>query len=641
MKRFLLLVTVMAAIISCNTTKRREAVFRECIYTPELTSFSVWAADADAVELRLYSDMSAGAEVIGMAKDSHGMWRAKIHRDIRGYYYTFRTRTGDVWNEESPGIFAKAVGINGDKAAVVDMRATDPEGWSEDKSPDVDDIIVYEMHHRDFSISPTSGSSYPGKFLALTEEGTKSPGGLATGLDHLKELGVTYIQILPSFDYASVDEADTLRPQYNWGYDPKNYNAPEGSYSTNAADPETRIREMKEMIMALHKAGFRVIMDVVYNHTYDAMGCALGRVNPGYFYRMNEDGTFANGSACGNETASDHEMMRRFMVVSTRYWVKEYHVDGFRFDLMGIHDIETMRAIRSALPPDIVLYGEGWSATAPALPQEQLAMKANVWEMPGVGAFSDDIRDALVGSPFDPRGGFAEGEPGEEERVKFGLAGGVEHTDVGHGPFWAGQPRQHISYVTCHDNYCLRDRLTVARPDASEELLLRMDKLAQTAVLTSQGIPFIFAGEEVFRTKRGDENSYQSPDSINAIDWTYKSRYKDLFDYYKAVIAIRKAHPGFRLATASDVRTHVEFPDAPDNVVVYRIRALEGIDSAKSLTVILNGNAESKRVSIPMGQYIILAMDGEADPDGIFGSDPYEADYFNVEPYSAAILEEI
>ena len=641
MKRILLLATLMAAVLSCNTQTRRESRFRECIYTPGLTSFSVWADNADAVELRLYSDPEAAVEVISMAKDAHGMWRAKIHRDIKGYLYTFRTRNGDVWNEESPGIFAKAVGLNGDRAAVVDMRATDPEGWADDVSPEVNDIIVYEMHHRDFSVSPTSGSHHPGKFLALTEEGTKSPEGLATGIDHLKELGVTYVQILPSFDYASVDEADTLNPQYNWGYDPKNYNAPEGSYSTNAGNPETRIREMKQMIMALHKAGFRVIMDVVYNHTYDAMGCALGRVSPGYFYRLNDDGTYANGSACGNETASDHEMMRRFMIVSCMYWVKEYHIDGFRFDLMGIHDMETMRAIRATLPPDIVLYGEGWAATAPALPAEELAMKANTWEMPGIGAFSDDIRDALVGSPFSPEGGFAEGEPGREERLKFGLVGAVDHPDVAFGPSWAGQPRQHISYVTCHDNYCLRDRLAIARPDADEATLLRMDKLAQTAVLTSQGIPFLFAGEEVFRTKGGDENSYKSPDSVNAIDWTFKSKYNDLFQYYKALIAIRKAHPGFRLTSARDVRDHVEFPSAPDNVVIYRIWGLDGIDTAKSLIVVLNGNSEAVKVKIPKGSYSILAFDGEADPDGLFGDDTYDGDEIGAEPYSATILAEV
>ena len=585
----------MATLLSCNTTKRRESVFRECIYTPELTSFSVWAADADAVELRLYSDPTAGAEVISMAQDAHGIWRAKIHRDIRGYQYTFRTRNGEVWNEESPGIFAKAVGLNGDRAAVVDMRATDPEGWAEDKSPEVSDIIVYEMHHRDFSISPTSGSSYPGKFLALTEEGTKSPDGLATGLDHLKELGVTYIQILPSFDYASVDEADTLRPQYNWGYDPKNYNTPEGSYSTNAADPETRIREMKEMIMALHKAGFRVIMDVVYNHTYDAMGCALGRVSPGYFYRMNEDGTYANGSACGNETASDHEMMRRFMVVSTRYWVKEYHVDGFRFDLMGIHDIETMRAIRSAMPPDIVIYGEGWSATAPALPQEQLAMKANIWEMPGVGAFSDDIRDALVGSPFNPRGGFAEGEPGEEERLKFGLAGGVEHTDVGHGPFWAGQPRQHISYVTCHDNYTLYDQLVQTM---KENRLAAAYTQAEALVFLSEGVPFIQEGEDFMRSKynestgKYDGNSYISGDYVNAMDYSLKVKNHDLFEKVKELIAVRKSESALRLASRTEISEKLKDVSYTNGVISYSVDDVIVVHTINETTFKLDGTYE-------------------------------------------------
>jgi pullulanase len=496
------------------------------------------------------------------------------------------------------------------------------------------DIVVYETHLRDFTMSPYSGIENKGKFLALTEEGTGVNGDrlAATGIDHLKEMGITHLQILPFFDYGSIDETRLDQNKYNWGYDPVNYNVPDGGYSTNPYDPACRIREAKMMIQALHEAGIRVIMDVVYNHTYDVMGCALGRVVPKYFYRLNPDGTYANGSGCGNETASDHAMYRQFMVESVCYWAREYHIDGFRFDLMGIHDQETMNAIRAALDeidPTILTYGEGWAAMAPAYPYDSLAMKQWTYKMPRVGAFSDDIRNALIGSPFDHERGFASGNAASAKDVMRGLIA---------CPEWSGEPIQHVSYITCHDNYCLRDRIDVSAKGESEATKLRMNKLAQTAVLVSQGMAFIYGGEELYRTKKGIDNSYQSPDSINIIPWENMFQYADLCDYYRAMIALRHEHKGFRLGSADLVKEHVEFLDTDnESLIIYRINNLEEFDSAKSLTVLLNGSAKQATAEVPEGTYTVLAHDAQVD---ISGLGQIQGTQVVVEPYSATILAE-
>lgn len=615
----ILFIFLMLLVSSCSSSAPCD-ISRECVYNPGATVFTVWAADASGAELCLYDEAIGGeARIVRMRPLEDGFWRAQVRGDLEGKYYTFRTCTEGKWNPEAPGIFAKAVGVNGERAAVIDLSKTNPEGWESDARPPFKAPVVYELHHRDFSIHPSSGVAHPGKFLALTEDGTHSPDGLSTGIDHLKELGITHVQILPSFDYGSIDELTLEKGNYNWGYDPKNYNAPEGSYSTDPSDPAARIREFKKMVAALHRAGLRVVMDVVYNHTYETDGCALGRIVPGYFYRHLPDGSLSNGSGCGNETASEQEMMRRFMVESLKYWVEEYHVDGFRFDLMGIHDIETMNAIRAALTSDILVYGEGWAASAPALPFEQLAMKANMARIPGVGAFSDDIRDALVGSPFNSLPAFAAGAKGYDVPLKAALAGSSS---------WTGNPMQQICYVTCHDNYCLRDRLTLSCPKASEAELLKMDKLAQTAVLTAQGIPFIFAGEEVFRTKGGDENSYRSPDSVNAIDWHNKLVYNDLFRYYAGLVHFRTEHPEF-WPSAEGPQPVVEFLDSPSDVVFFRIDSPED----GSLWVALNGRRRPSHVKIPKGDYLI-SVDG-----GLSGLElPFRGGNCRIDPLEALVL---
>lgn len=630
-----LLMILACLLIGCATQPNK--LENECVYTPEKTTFTFWSSVAEKMEVRLYNTYDAAEfEVITLQEKNDDYWTATIKGDQVGKFYTVCSYQGGEWGQESPGIFAKAVSVNGQRAAIIDMQATNPEGWENDQRPamaDPTDVVVYETHMRDFTIDATSGIANKGKFIAFTEQGTQTAEGLASGIDHLKELGITHIQILPMYDYGSIDETTLDLNKYNWGYDPVNYNVPEGGYSTNPYDPATRIREAKTMIQALHAAGIRVIMDVVYNHTYSVEGCALGRVVPQYFYRMNEDGTYANGSGCDNETASDKQMMRQFMVESVCYWAREYHIDGFRFDLMGIHDQETMRQIRAALDeidPSIITYGEGWAASSPAYPYEQLAMKQWTYTMPRVGAFSDDIRNALIGSPFDHHRGFASGNTASRDAVRYGLVA---------CPDWSGEPMQHVSYITCHDNYCLRDRIEVAAAEETEATKLRMNKLAQTAVMVSQGMTFFYGGEELFRTKQGVENSYQSPDSINVIEWTNKQTYSDLFTYYREIIKIRRQYKGFRLGTAELVKNHVEFPETTqEGLIIYRIKDLQGIDTASSLVVLLNGTAEAIEAEVPQATYTVLAQDAQANANGM---GTIEAGKVQVAPYSATILAEI
>ncbi len=634
-KLFLLMLSV--ALLAC--TSKQPKLEDECVYSPSKTQFTFWSNAAEQMEVNIYaqSDDEQSAKVVPLTKGEGDFWTATVKGDLAGKFYTIRSFQNGEWSLESPGIFAKAVSVNGQRAAIIDFTTTNPEGWEYDARPevtDMTDIVVYETHLRDFTMSPYSGIENKGKFLALTEEGTGVNGDrlAATGIDHLKEMGITHLQILPFFDYGSIDETRLDQNKYNWGYDPVNYNVPDGGYSTNPYDPACRIREAKMMIQALHEAGIRVIMDVVYNHTYDVMGCALGRVVPKYFYRLNPDGTYANGSGCGNETASDHEMYRQFMVESVCYWAREYHIDGFRFDLMGIHDQETMNAIRAALDeidPTILTYGEGWAAMAPAYPYDSLAMKQWTYKMPRVGAFSDDIRNALIGSPFDHERGFASGNAASAKDVMRGLIA---------CPEWSGEPIQHVSYITCHDNYCLRDRIDVSAKGESEATKLRMNKLAQTAVLVSQGMAFIYGGEELYRTKKGIDNSYQSPDSINIIPWENMFQYADLCDYYRAMIALRHEHKGFRLGSADLVKEHVEFLDTDnESLIIYRINNLEEFDSAKSLTVLLNGSAKQAKAEVPEGTYTVLAHDAQVD---ISGLGQIQGTQVVVEPYSATILAE-
>ena len=622
-----------------------EAPIEEMSYSAEATEFNLWAPTADSVEVRLYAD---GAEVVTLAMEPAEccMWRGRIEGDHAGKSYTFRVQVDGEWKAESAGIFAKAVTINGERGAILDLATTDPEGWADDVRPELkaaNEISIYEMHYRDMTAHATAGVSHPGKYLGMAERGTHNEAGQATALDHLVELGVSHVHLLPTADFGSIDETLPDGTYYNWGYEPQHFNTPEGSYSTNAADPAARIRELKQLVQAMHRAGLRVVLDVVYNHTTWAERCGFELTVPGYFYRFNADGSFANGSGCGNETASDKAMMRKYMVESLEYWVKEYHVDGFRFDLMAIHDIETMNLIRerlSAIDPTILLYGEGWAAMNPAYDESKLAFKRYTYRMPGVAAFSDDIRNALRGTLDCQTGGFIHGVAGNVEGVKFGIAGGVEHPEVHHAEAaWCAAPTQHISYVTCHDDHNLRDRLEHLSPEASEEERLAMAKLAQTAVFTSQGIPFIFCGEELYRSKLGEKNTYNMPDKYNAIDWTLKSRYNDLFNYHRALIALRKAHPAFALGTAEAVRNHLSFIDvANESAFGFRLSGLEGIDSASEIIVLLNGSREEVSFPVAAGSYTVVADGGVINAEGLATLTVDEGAEVKVQPIEAVIL---
>ena len=644
-------VAAMVAFVACDneaTTEKDDNIpttpIQEMCYTPEKTSFELWAPTAESAVVRLYNGDEL-AEVVAMQRGDKGLWSAEVEGDKKGMYYAFQVSVDGNILKETAGLFARALDVNGNRGAIIDMRDTDPEGWSEDKRPAVDptEIVIYEMHYRDMTAHESAGSSNPGKYIAMAEHGTRSHEGLATGIDHLREMGVTHIHLLPTADFGSIDESRPTN-QYNWGYEPKNYNAPEGTYSTNPADPEARIRELKTLVKAMHDAGLCVVLDVVYNHTTSTENCGFELTVPGYFYRMREDGSFADGSGCGNETASEKPMMRKYMVESLEYWVKEYHIDGFRFDLMAIHDIETMNLIRErleALNPDILLYGEGWAASAPLYDESKLAFKRYTYQMPGIAAFSDDIRNALRGTLDLSQGGFIHGVEGNKEALKFGIVGGVNHPEVSHSEAaWCAEPRQHISYVTCHDDHNLRDRLEHLSPDASEQERIKMAKLAHFGVFTSQGVPFIFCGEEMYRSKRGEKNTYNMPDEYNAIDWALKSQYGDLVEYCKGLIAMRKEHPAFSLGTAEAVREHLSFIENDNEAAVgFVLDNLEGIDSAKRIVVLMNGSREGVEFEIPVGTYKWIS-DGEfvhAKGMGVLNCDSGK---LSVAPISGVILAE-
>ena len=598
-------------------------VFNEVEYSPKSTTFSLTTSpDVKKVYVVISDNDSDTAQqlVKSMKRVGAGKWKLTVKNDLKGKYYVF-----SVYNQaqpsSTPGIFAKAVGVNGKRGAIVDLKDTDPEGWADVVRPELKnpcDLVIYEMHHRDFSMDLSSGIKNKGKFLALTEP---------AAISHLRRLGVNAVHILPSFDFASIDESKPDVAQYNWGYDPLNYNVPEGSYSTNAADPKARIREFKQMVQALHKAGIRVILDVVYNHTFDINGSNFQKTYPDYFFRKNAEGKYSDGSGCGNETASEKPLMRQFMKESVLYWVTEYHIDGFRFDLMGVHDIETMNEIRAAvdkIDPSIYMYGEGWSAGSCAYPQDKLAMKANARQLNGIGAFSDEMRDALRG-PFsdDTKGGFLAGVPGQEESIKFGIAGAINHpqidmTKVNYSDkAWTNEPSQMVAYVSCHDDMCLTDRLRASIPYIGDDELIRLDLLAQTAVFTSQGVPFILSGEEMLRDKKGVHNSFRSPDSINRLDWNNMKRYPQVFDYYAGLISLRKQHPAFRMGSAEEIRKHLNFLNAPAGVVAYQLKDNAGGDSWKNIIVVLNSQKTPQTVTVPENTYTMVLANGKVDANGI------------------------
>lgn len=598
-------------------------------FAPDRMRLRLWAPMAQGVTLRLYGtdhDAHPLAE-LPLDKSLQGTWTIDLPLSEEGRFYTFLVHYGEV-SIETPGPYAKAVGMNGIKAQLLDLTGTDPEGFRTHEAPKLShavDAVVYEVHVRDFSIHKNSGILHKGKYLGFTEKDTVNEEGLATGLAHLQELGVTHVQLLPIFDFNALDESRD-DGEYNWGYDPLNYNAPEGSYATNPSDPATRIRELKELIQALHEAGIGVIMDVVYNHTFSGWDTPLNHTAPLYFHRTLE-GKFTDASACGNETASERPMMRKFILDSLLHYVREYRMDGFRFDLMGIHDTETLRQAEALLRkenPQILLYGEGWTGGESPLAEEKRLIKKNIGQVPGIGVFSDDFRDAVKGHVFyAEKGGFISGE-GFADSLTFGVAGAVPHPDTpvkailyADAP-WAVSPGQSVNYVSAHDNLTLYDKLKACHPTATEENLKDRCKLAEAIVLTSQGMPFLHAGTEFLRTKFGDENSYRSPDRINALNWAEKTRHRDVFTYLQGLIALRKAHGAFRLKTAEEIQKHLVFLQ-PEKTGLLHLKGKKVLayylrDPQKEGTyfVAYNGSSKVKTLPLAPGPWSVLCDKNQA-----------------------------
>jgi len=606
-------------------------------YSKERTIFKVWSPTAENIRLNFYEKGNGGDayKTYELSADANGLWTKEVFGDLNGTYYTYQVQIKSEWLAETPGTYAKAVGVNGQRAMVLDLNSTNPKDWETDKGPAIshpNQAVIYELHIRDVTIHPESGSSFPGKYLGLVEQGTKGPNDVATAIEHMKELGITHVHLLPTYDHYSIDETNLERPQFNWGYDPQNYNVPEGSFSTDPFNAEVRIKEFKQMVQTFHENGIGVILDVVYNHTGRTDNSNFNLENPNYYYRFREDGSFSDAAACGNETSSDRPMTRKFILESVKYWAKEYHLDGFRFDLMGIHDIETMNEVAKAVKeinPNIFVYGEGWTAGDSPLPEKDRALKKYILQMPQISAFSDDIRDGLKGSVFeDESKGFVNGSKDMEESVKFGVVGSIQHPQIDYKKVnysdapWANEPWQAISYVSCHDNHTIYDKLKVSRRDASRSDRIKMNKLATAVVLTSQGTPFLHAGSEMLRTKNEEHNSYKSPDSINQIDWNWKVQNKDVFEYYQNLIKLRKEHPAFRMTSAEEVRKNLEFKEVRDGLVSYQLKNNANGDSWKTIYVIYNANPSVQKFKLEPGSWNIAVYNDRFTVDKGYKAPP-------------------
>lgn len=599
-------------------------------YHPEGLQVKVWAPTAEAVELKIYQ-RSTGGKAIRVEQFNalaDGVWQVQLKGDFKGLYYTIRVNDGE-WLNETPGVDARAVGANGKRALIFDPKETEPEGWENDQPMVLDspvEAVLYELHVRDFSISPASGMKHKGKFLAFTEPDTKTQAGLASGISHLKELGITHVHLLPVFDFYTVDE-NHPDEKYNWGYDPLNYNTPEGSYASNP-DDTSRITEFKQLVQSLHSAGIGVVMDVVYNHTGYTRRSYFNQTVPGYYYRQNRNGNFSNASGCGNEIASERAMVRKYMIDSLKYWASEFHLDGFRFDLMGIHDLETMNAIRHELDqlrPGILLYGEGWVADYSPMDEKYRAVKTNVQRLNGIACFNDDMRDAIKGNNFDAKNrGFVNGRTLNEEAVKFGVVAACHHPKIVYSyvesshEAWAKEPWQCVNYVSCHDNFTLFDKLKRSCPKATGDQLRKMQKLALALILTSQGIPFLHAGSEFCRTKQGEHNSYKSPDHINQIDWTWKSAYQDVFDYSRKLIRLRKEVAAFRMHSADEIRRYLHFSENYEpGVLAYSILDFPNSFGWKTIQLVFNARQEATTMQLDEHNWQVVAREDEIELSGI------------------------
>ncbi|WP_294473850.1 type I pullulanase [uncultured Ruminococcus sp.] len=623
------------------------------------TVFKTWSPLATGVYLNLYLDGEGDnlIETVPMEKLDKGVWYVELFRSCDGLFYTFSYEFENAHNRlETIDIYAKACGVNGNRGAVVDFSATDPDGWEKVEKPKCENAcqaIVYECHVRDFSIDESSGvcPEHRGKFLGFTHSRTRC-GKSETCLDHLKELGITHVHLLPVADYATVDEAHPEKKQYNWGYDPKNYNCLEGSYSTDPADPKCRIREFKELVMTLHKNGIGVIMDVVYNHTYYTADSSFEKAFPKYYHRTRRDGSFSNGSGCGNETASDHLMFRKYMIDSLKFWATEYKVDGFRFDLMALHDIETVNIIRDELDkidPQLLMYGEGWTGGESPMPADKLAYKWNSYDFGRVGLFNDNIRDSVKGGTFNPYDlGFISGNRNTASILRRGIAGSVPHYQIHDASeaCWAFEPTQAVNYAEAHDNHTLWDKLKISGSNHySPADLIKMDRLAAAIIILSQGMPFLQLGQDFLRSKpqklnegeRPNEaniyshNSYNAPDFTNAIKWDKKNKYRCVFNYYKALIKVRKSSRLFRLADKGAVERHLQFLDTGDyNLVVWKLE-----DDKECFVIALNPYLEERYFNLPWGIFY-----RRLDEFG-FINEEEQSGYVRCAPLSATVFKRI
>ncbi len=613
------------------------------VWSEEETAFRVWAPTAESVMLNLYESGDASKddsiERLEMTADVNGTWTVQKDGDIKGVYYTYSV-TIDGVEREACDPYARTTGVNGARAMVIDLDGTDPEGWADDANPHagkaINDAVIYELHVRDLSAGADSGIENAGKFLGLAETGTTTASGIPTGLDHMKDLGVTHVHLLPIYDFGSVDETGASGSPYNWGYDPVNYNVPEGSYATDPYQGDVRVKELKQAVKGLHDNGISVVMDVVYNHVYSAADFCFNKIVPDYFSRTDKNGAYSNGSGCGNDTASERSMVKKYIVDSVSYWADEYHIDGFRFDLVGLLDTETINAIIEEVHkdhPDVIFYGEGWTmSTALTKGGYTLATQVNSEQTPEFAYFNDTIRDGLKGSVFDAADlGYASGRTGIENAIMRCFLG---------ADTWCSSPSQTVNYASCHDNLTLFDHLQTSRPEADEAALIKMNNLAAAVYITAEGVPFMQAGEEMLRTKVKDDgtfdsNSYSSRDLINALKWSDldKEAYAQVYEYYKGLIAFRKAHDVLRLGSAEEVAASVKtVEDLDANVLAFDIR---GGESAEQLFVIFNANETETSVTLPDGTWNVYI---NAEKAGTEILDTVTGGSLTVEPVSAMIL---
>lgn len=637
-------------------------------YTTKFSIFTLWAPLASKVFLLLYGANGKNLkytdrETIEMKSNEKGIWKVEVCKDLDLQYYNYLIVNGDVIHEVVDP-YATSVSVNGLRSQVVNLENTNPSGWSDDRRPKFISFqasSIYEIHIRDFTIDENSGVllKNKGKFIGFCEENTKIPGFTTkTCLDHLKELEITHVHLLPICDFSSVDESNFGINEYNWGYDPQNYNALEGSYSLNPNEGEIRIKEFKTLVKKLHDSNIRIILDVVYNHTFNNIDSNLNKIVPNYYYRQNYFGGFSNGSGCGNEIASERKMVRKFIVDSVKYWAKEFHVDGFRFDLMGLHDIDTMTMIRTELDQidnTILVYGEGWTGGETSLEYDKRTIKNNInkLDIKQIAAFSDDIRDGIKGNAFYRCAkGFISGGEGFEETIKFGVVASTYHKDINiekvnySNFFWANEPYQTINYVSSHDNFTLWDKLILSNPQEDEMNRMLMNKLAATIIFTSQGIPFMQGGEELLREKRDQdgnivENSYNSLDYINKIEWKRKNRYNEIFACYKELIRIKKEHPAFRMEKSSIIQENLYFLKKDidffkNNIVAFRLNGKVVNDSWEDIIVIYNSNKDYTNISLPYGAKWELVYDSHFN-NIVHSSDLFE-NIFNAAGIGGYIL---